>query len=474
VGDTSAGGFEFTRRQAVTGAAAAGAASLLGGAEAHAATAAGALPSAQRRLSRDLREMLAEISPHNIEQTVLGLCAFGTRHTLSSQTDPQRGIGAARDWLLGQFQKVAAASGGRMTVELQSFVQPVSSRIPVPTVITNVVATLPGSDPASRNRVYVMSGHYDSRVTDVMDAAKDAPGADDDASGVAAVLECARVMATRQFDATLVLMAVAGEEQGLYGSTYYATQAKQQGVNIPAMFTNDIIGSSTAQDGTRDRHSVRLFAEGLPTTPTAAEAAIRQYGGETELPTRQLARYVKEVGENDATGMSVEVIYRRERYGRGGDHIAFLTQGYPAVRFTEAHEDYRHQHQDTRILNGVQWGDLPEFVDYDYTARVARVNAAALASLALAPASPSGALIDPGALTNDTALKWNANTEPDLAGYEVLVRPTTDSEWGDAIPVGNVTSHTVLNTSKDDFFFGVRAVDRDGNRSPVSFPAPGV
>jgi hypothetical protein len=240
------------------------------------------------------------------------------------------------------------------------------------------------------------------------------------------------------------------------------------------MFTNDIIGSSTAQDGTRDRHTVRLFAEGLATTPTSAEAAIHQYGGETELPTRQLARYTKEVGENDATGMRVDVIYRRERYGRGGDHIAFLAQGYPALRFTEAHEDYRHQHQDTRVLDGVQWGDLPEFVDYDYTARVARVNAATLASLALAPASPSGALIDPSALTNDTALKWNANTEPDLAGYEVMVRPTTEAEWGDAIPVGNVTSHTVLNTSKDDFFFGVRAVDRDGNRSPVSFPTPGT
>jgi hypothetical protein len=473
VGNVSAGGFEFTRRQAVTGAAAVGAASVLGGADPSAA-AAGALPSAQGRLSRDVRGMLAEISAHNIEQTVLGLVSFGTRHTLSSQTDPRRGIGAARDWLLGQFQSVAATSGGRMTVELQSFVQPVSSRIPVPTVITNVVATLPGSDPASRNRVYVMSGHYDSRVTDVMDAAQDAPGADDDASGVAAVLECARVMATRQFDATVVLMAVAGEEQGLYGSAYYANLAKQQGMNIPAMFTNDIIGSSTAQDGTRDRHTVRLFAEGLATTPTSAEAAIRQYGGETELPTRQLARYTKEVGENDATGMRVDVIYRRERYGRGGDHIAFLAQGYPALRFTEAHEDYRHQHQDTRVLDGVQWGDLPEFVDYDYTARVARVNAATLASLALAPASPSGALIDPSALTNDTALKWNANTEPDLAGYEVMVRPTTDAEWGDAIPVGNVTSHTVLNTSKDDFFFGVRAVDRDGNRSPVSFPTPGT
>jgi hypothetical protein len=470
VDDMSAIRPELTRRQAITGAAAIGAASVVGGRSA----AAAALPSADTRLPAGARELLAEMSPSNIERTILGLVSFGTRHTLSSQTDPNRGIGAARDWLLAEFQKVAATSGGRMTVGLQSFVQPAGNRIPTPTVITNVVATLPGADPASAGRVYIVSGHYDSRVTDVMDAVQDAPGADDDASGVAAALECARVMASRQFDATVVFMAVAGEEQGLFGSAYYAAQAKQQGMNIRGMFTNDIIGSSTAQDGARDPFTVRLFAEGLPTTPVPAEAAIRQYGGETELPTRQLARYIKEVGENDATGMRVDVINRRERYGRGGDHIPFLAQGYPAVRFTEAREDYRHQHQDTRLLAGVQWGDLAEFVDYDYTARVARVNAAALVSLANAPAAPAGALIDPSALTNDTALKWNANTEPDLAGYEILVRPTGEPEWHDAIQVGNVTGFTVMNVPKDDFFFGVRAVDKDGHRSPVSFPSPGI
>lgn len=462
-------GSEVTRRQALAGAAVMGVTSAAGGSRLAGAGKADVAP-----LPGTIQAMLREISPHNIERTILALVSFGTRHTLSSQTDPHRGIGAARDWLFQEFQKVAASSAGRMTVEKQQFVQPVSSRIPVPTVITNIVATLPGSDPASTKRTYIVSGHYDSRVTDVMDSTQDAPGANDDASGVAAVLEIARVMATRTFDATLVFMAVAGEEQGLYGSAYYASQAKKTGLIIPAMFTNDIIGSSTAQNGTRDGHSVRLFAEGLPATPGPAEGPIRQFGGETELPTRQLARYIKEVGENDATGMRVDVIYRRERYGRGGDHIPFLAQGYPAVRFTEAHEDYRHQHQDTRIVNGVQWGDLPQFVDYGYTARVARVNAAALASLALAPASPSGALIDPSAMTNDTALRWNPNIEPDLAGYEVLVRPTTDPEWHRAIPVGSVTSYTVKDTAKDNFFFGVRAIDRDGNRSPVSFPSPGV
>jgi len=464
----------LTRRQALTGAAVLGSAATVGG--------RGAITTGTRKTGGSLpaahvREILDEISPRNIEQTILGLVSFGTRNTLSSQTDPQRGIGAARDWLLQQFQQVAAASKGRLSVGLQSYLQPAGSRIPTPTVITNVVATLPGTQPESAGRIYVVSGHYDSRGTNVLDTTLDAPGANDDASGVAAALEMARVMSKRQFDATLVFMAVAGEEQGLYGSNFYATQAKAQGLNIAGMFTNDIIGSSTAQDGKRDPFSVRLFVEGLPSTPAPAEAAIRLDGGETELPPRQLARYIKEVGENEATSMNVDVIVRRDRFGRGGDHIPFLAQGYPAVRFTEWREDYRHQHQDTRLVAGVQWGDLPQFVDYQYIARVARVNATALASLALAPATPSGALIDPTAQVIDTALKWSANTESDLAGYEVLYRPTTDPDWTSAvtIPVGKVTTFTVTDTYKDDYFFGVRAIDSGGNRSPVAaFIIPGT
>jgi Zn-dependent M28 family amino/carboxypeptidase len=463
----------LTRRQALTGAAVLGSAATVG----RGATAAAAREVSGAPVSGLIREMLEEIDPRNIERTILGLVSFGTRNTLSSQTDPKRGIGAARDWLLQQFQQAAAASNGRMTVGLQSYLQPVGSRIPTPTVITNVVATLQGAKPDSKDRIYVVSGHYDSRGTDVLDTTLDAPGANDDASGVAAALEMARVMSTRQFDATLVFMAVAGEEQGLYGSNFYATQAKAQGLNVAGMITNDIIGSSTAQDGKRDPFRVRLFVEGLPSTPVSAEAALRLDGGETELPPRQLARYIKEVGENEGTSMSVDIIYRRDRFGRGGDHIPFLAQGYPAVRFTEWREDYRHQHQDTRLVAGVQWGDLPQFVDYNYIARVTRVNATALASLALAPATPSGALIDPTAQVIDTALKWNANTESDLAGYEVLYRPTTDPFWTSSvvIPVGNVTSFTVKDVYKDDYFFGVRAIDSSGNRSPVAaFIIPGT
>lgn len=456
----------LTRRQALAGAAALGAAPVvLGSGTAEAATG--------HRAPDDIRAMLREIDPANIKRTILKLVSFGTRNTLSAQDDPHRGIGAARDWLLEEFKKAAAPSGGRMTVEAQSFVQPVTPpRIPVPTPITNIVATLRGGQVESAGRTYVVSGHYDSMPTSVTDFTSDAPGANDDASGVAAVLEMARVMATRHFDATIVFMAVAGEEQGLVGSEYFAQQAKQQNLNIAGMFTNDIIGSSVGQNGITDPYSVRIFAEGLATTPAPVEADWRSYGGETESVSRQLARYVKEVAENDATRMRVNIIYRRDRFGRGGDHIPFLEQGYAAARFCETNEDWRHQHQNVRVENGVQIGDLPEFVDYDYCARVARVNAIALASLAQAPAAPTGVLMTVAGFQTDTALSWTAGTEPDLAGYEVVMRSTTEPVWKKTIEVGNVTTVSLKNIFKDNYFFGVRAVDKAGNRSPVSFPRP--
>jgi hypothetical protein len=425
------------------------------------------------RLQPQTAAMLREISSRNIERSIRTLVGFGTRHTLSSQDDPERGIGAARDWIFNEFQRYAATSGGRMTVEKQSFVQPATPpRVPQPTTITNVVATLHGTQPESADRVYVVSGHYDSRCSDVNDTVCDAPGADDDASGVAAVLEAARVMATRQFDATIVFMAVAGEEQGLFGSEHFAEQAKQQGVDVEGMFTNDIVGSSVGEDGIRDPFTVRLFSEGVPTSETPEQAAIRRStGGENDGPSRQLARFIKEAGENRATRMNVRLIWRRDRFLRGGDQLPFLERGYSAVRFTEPNENFAHQHQTVRVENGVQFGDLPEFVDFRYTARVARVNASALAALALAPAKPKGARILTSRLTNDTDLVWQPNPEPDLAGYEIVWRETTEPLWTHTIRVGNVTSFTV-DLSKGNVQFGVRAVDRDGNRSPVSFPLP--
>ncbi|MET7470811.1 M20/M25/M40 family metallo-hydrolase [Micromonospora sp. NPDC005686] len=428
-------------------------------------------PARPQRPDRELTALLREIDSRRIEAVVRRLAAFGTRHTLSSQTDPVRGIGAARDWIHAQLSGYAAASGGRMSVELQSYVQQPASRIPVPTTITNVVATLRGE--VTPERVYVITGHYDSRATDVMDAVSDAPGADDDASGVAVVMELARVLSTRRTEATIVLAAVAAEEQGLYGSAYLASQLKAAGVDVQAMFSNDIVGSSTADDGTRDPRTVRLFAEGVPTAETPAEASVRQsVGGENDSPSRQLARFVTDVAENSATGMDVRVIYRRDRYLRGSDHISFLREGWPAGRFTEPNEDFAHQHQDVRVADGVQYGDLPEFCDFGYITRVARVNAATLWSLAQAPGTPKGVTVVTTNLTNDTTLRWQRGPEPDLAGYEVVWRETTADQWQKVLPVGDVTEVTV-DLSKDNVFFGVRAVDRAGHRSPVAFPKPG-
>ncbi|MEV7194285.1 M20/M25/M40 family metallo-hydrolase [Streptomyces sp. NPDC093510] len=458
-----------SRRTVLTAAAAATTAGAVGLQTGPAVARDGAGPTSQEP-PRELRAILREIDHRRIEATVRRLAAFGTRHTLSSQDDPVRGIGAARDWILAELRRHARPSGGRMTVELQSYVQEPGPRIPTPTRITNVVATLRGS--ASPDRLYVVSGHYDSRASDVMDFTSDAPGADDDASGVALVMELARVMATRRVAATLVFAAVAGEEQGLFGAAHMAERFKQRKADVQGMFTNDIVGSSTADDGTRDPRTIRLFAEGVPSSETPEEAAVRRsVGGENDSPARQLARFVKDVAANDATGMRVRVVYRRDRYLRGGDHIPFLERAYPAARFTEPAEDFAHQHQDVRVVDGKQYGDLPEFCDFPFVARVARVNAAALWSLAQAPGTPRGAKILTAALTNETELVWERGTDAGLTGYEVVWRETTDTDWTHVIDVGDATRHTV-DLSKDNVFFGVRAVGRSGLRSPVAFPAP--
>ena len=423
--------------------------------------------------NRAISNIVRDIDARNIEATIRKLVSFGTRNTLSEQTDPKRGIGAARDWLYAEFLKAAAASNGRMTVEKQSYEQAKAARVPEPTILTSIVATLKGSQPAATDRIYVVSGHYDSMCNSPTDAKCDAAGANDDASGTAAVLEMARVMAKYEFDATIVFMAVPGEEQGLLASTHFAEQAKQKNWNVDAMFTNDIIGNTLGGNGVRDRGHVRVFSEGVPSNETPAEATTRRsVGGENDSSSRQLARFIKETGDAFVPQFKVMMIYRRDRYGRGGDHIPFLERGYPAVRFTEVNEEFRHQHQNVRVENGVQFGDLPEFVDFAYVANVARVNAASLAALAWAPARPQGVTIVAQRLSNDTELRWDANKEPDHAGYEIVWRETTDAVWTNSKPVGNVTSFTMKGMSKDNYFFGVRAVDKDGNKSPVSYPRP--
>jgi Peptidase family M28 len=433
----------------------------------------------QRRLqnpkgrNRVIANIVREIDAKNIEHTIRQLVSFGTRNTLSEQNDPKRGIGAARDWLYAEFLKAAEGSGGRMIVEKQSFEQPKADRIPQPTVLTNVVATLKGTQPESAERIYVVSGHYDSMCNSPTDAKCDAPGANDDASGTAAVLEMARVMAKYQFDATIVFMAVPGEEQGLLGATHYAENAKQKAMNVDAMFTNDIIGNTLGGNGVRDRGTVRVFSEGVPSNETPAEANTRRsVGGENDSASRQLARFIKEIAESYVAQIRVMLIYRRDRYGRGGDHIPFLERGFPAVRFTEVNEEFKHQHQNIRVENGVQYGDLPEFVDFAYVANVARVNAASLAALALAPARPKGVNILTARPSNDTDLKWDANIESDIAGYEIVWRETTSPVWTDSQAVGNVTTYTMKGMSKDNYFFGVRSVDKEGNRSVATYPRP--
>jgi Peptidase family M28 len=423
--------------------------------------------------NRAISNIVRDIDARNIEATIRKLVSFGTRNTLSDQNDPKRGIGAARDWLYAEFLKAAEASNGRMTVEKQSYEQPKAARVPEPTIITNVVATLKGSQPEATDRIYVVSGHYDSMCNSPTDAKCDAPGANDDASGTAAVLEMARVMAKYEFDATIVFMAVAGEEQSLLGSTHFAEQAKQKNWNVDGMFTNDIVGNTLGGNGVRDRGHVRVFSEGVPSTETPAEATTRRsVGGENDSASRQLARFIKDTGDAFVPQFKVMMIYRRDRYGRGGDHIPFLERGYPAVRFTEVNEEFRHQHQNVRVENGVQFGDLPEFVDFAYVANVARVNAASLAALGWAPSRPRDVTIVAQRLSNDTELRWDANKEPDFAGYEIVWRETTEAVWTDSKPVGNVTSFTMKGMSKDNYFFGVRSIDKDGNKSPVTYPRP--
>jgi Peptidase family M28 len=424
-----------------------------------------------QRPDHELRGLLDDVDRHRLEDSVHTLVGFGTRHTLSTQTDPVRGIGAATRWAQQQLESAAARSGGRMTVEAQSFVQAPGPRIPVPTQITNLIATLHGT--TTPDRIYVVSAHIDSRVTDVLNPDADEPGADDDASGVALVLELARVIAPHPSEATIVFTIVAGEEQGLFGSAFQAAQYRAGNADIQGMFSNDIVGSSTADDGTRDPHTLRLFTEGVPTAETPNQGAIRRaVGGELDGPSRQLGRFVTMVADNDETDMRIRSIMRRDRYLRSSDHVSYLSQSYPAARFTEPNENFDHEHQDVRVENNVQIGDLIQFMDFAFLSRVVKVNVATLWSLAQAPGTPKSVGILTQALTNTTDLVWAANPEPDLDGYEVVWRETPDADWTHAIPVGNVTSASLPHFSKDNVFFGVRAVDTAGHHSPVAFPVP--
>jgi Peptidase family M28 len=423
-----------------------------------------------------IEKIVAEISPANLEATIRKLVSFKTRHTLSSTTSPDTGIGAARVWIKGEMERFSRESGGRLQVEFDAFHQPpVLPRLPQGADLVNVVATLPGTQPGATERVYVISGHYDSRSLGIMDTDTPAPGANDDGSGTAAVMELARVMSKYQFDATLVFMTVAAEEQGLLGAAHWAKRAKEKGWNIAAMFTNDIVGNTLHEDGTHDRSQVRVFAEGVPPGAPLPEEVLAQLrtGGENDFPPRQLARLIQATGALYVPQLPVKVIYRRDRYLRGGDHSPFLDAGIPAVRFTEPYEVYERQHQDVRVEDGVAYGDRPEFVDFAYVADVARVDAAALAELASAPAAPRGVELETVKLENDTTMRWEPNTEPDLAGYRIVWRDTTAAQWEQAFDVPKpATRYTITGVSKDNVIFGLEAVDAGGHASPAVYPKP--
>ena len=421
----------------------------------------------------EIAKMLSEISSERIQRSIFVLASFKTRNTLSDPLPSGDGIGGAAAWIRAEFGRVSADSGGRLQVDVDSFEQPPAPpRVPQKIGISDIVATLPGTEPESAGRTLVVSGHYDSRASNVLDPTSAAPGADDDGSGTAAVLEMARVLSHYKFRATIVFLAVAGEEQGLYGSNHWAEEAKARNADIEAMLDNDIIGSSRSESGQIDRRTVRLFAQGVPPrAPDDAMAALLRAGGENDTPPRELARAIREIAGVYTPSMSVRVIYRADRYLRGGDHLPFLERGYAAVRFTEPAEDYRRQHQDVREEKGVQYGDTPDHVDFAYTADVTRVNAAALAVLARAPAPPKDVQIEAARLENDTTLRWAPNSEGNLAGYRIVWRETTAPFWEHEIDVPKETTRkTVAGVSKDNVIFGVEAFDTDGHASPAVFP----
>jgi Zn-dependent M28 family amino/carboxypeptidase len=414
-----------------------------------------------------LREIADSPDPAQLQATVQALVGFGTRHTLSDTASPKRGIGAARRWAQSRFEQIGRDCGGCLSIITPA--QTVTgTRVPKPAEIVDVVAIQTGTtDP---ERVIVLTGHIDSRVTDPMNATADAPGADDDASGVAVVIEAARILSRHKFPATIVYGVLSGEEQGLYGGKVLADYAKAQGWRVEADLNNDIVGATRGQNGVVDNTRLRLFSEGTRDTETAEDAKQRRFeGGENDSASRIVARYAKVVAESYMPNWNVALVYRLDRFGRGGDHSAFNALGFPAVRFTENAENYRHQHQDLRTESGVEYGDTIANVDFAYLAKVTATNALAAASMASAPPPPADVKVA-GAVTPDTQLSWTAAPGSPAAGYRVRWRDTTEAVWTHSRDAGKNDTLTLANIAIDDFAFGVASVSADGFESPVVFP----
>jgi Zn-dependent M28 family amino/carboxypeptidase len=412
-----------------------------------------------------LRQVVSEVDKDQLHATIQHLVGFGTRHTMSDTRSNRRGIGAARRWVASQFQAISRQCGGCLEVETpsQTFT---GERLPTATEVMDVLAIQRGtSDP---DRTIVISGHLDSRVSDPMNATSDAPGANDDGSGAAAVMEAARVLSKHRFAATLVFAVLSGEEQGLYGGKVLADYARAHNWRLEADLNNDIVGNSEGTNGVHDATHVRVFSEGTRAMETTEEANRRRYnGGEVDSPSRNLARFIDALADRYLANFDVRMIYRTDRYGRGGDQVRMLEAGYPAVRVTEAVENYNRQHQDVRTENGVRYGDVIEGVDFDYLAQVARLNIVSLAALAAAPA-PHGGVTIAGAVSSDTTLTWRP--APGAASYRVWWRPTTEPQWSNHRDAGAATTLKLENTIIDDYFFGVSAVSAEGYESPIVFP----
>ncbi|MDB5196534.1 MAG: peptidase [Flaviaesturariibacter sp.] len=430
---------------------------------------------AQKIINRDpeIESMVKEISSDSLKSYINRMVTFGTRNTLSTTTDKKKGIGAAREWVVQRFNEFGKNSGGRLTAFADTTTLPADGRrVDVATSLGNAMAVLKGTDP-NDDRIYVISGHLDSRVTDVMNRTADAPGANDDGSGVAAVMECARVMSKHSFPATIIFVAVSGEEQSLLGSTYLANSAKAKGWNIDAMLNNDIMGSNNSNEtNIIDNTRLRVFSEAFSVTDTGRIAQnIRNLGLENDGRPRQLARYVKEVGERYVDNLEVVMIYRNDRFLRGGDHTPFVAKGYAAVRLTEMNENYNHQHQDLRTDKGVVYGDLPEFMDFEYLRKNTGVNLSTLANLAKAPSVPQDVKVETRNLTNSTTLTWKMPKTGKAKGYYILMRETTSPVWQKKIFTADTTA--TLPYSKDNYFFAVQAIGSTDNESLPVVPSVG-
>jgi Zn-dependent M28 family amino/carboxypeptidase len=413
--------------------------------------------------------IVAAVDPDALRATIEKLVSFGTRHSMSDTKSDTRGIGAARRWVQARFERISKDCDGCLQVVTpsQSFT---GARLPTPTEIVDVIAIQRGtSDP---DRVVVIAGHLDSRNSDGMDAVNDAPGANDDASGTAAAIESARVLSKHRFRATVVYAVLSGEEQGLYGGKVLAQYAKDQAWKVEGDLNNDIVGNTYGEDGVHDSSTVRVFSEGTKAVETQKQADVRRYrGGEIDSPSRNIARYMAKIADTDMTGFKVKMVYRTDRFGRGGDQVPMVEAGFPAVRVTESHEHYDRQHQNVRVENGRHYGDVIEWVDFDYLAQVTRLNALALAAMAAAPAPPTGVAVE-GAVRHDTTVSWQPVAG--AVGYRVWWRDTTAAQWEhhrdfrvtDGSPIKAVLSNIVI----DDWAFGVTSVDESGNESPVVYP----